>query len=64
MQELKKYELNSVLVLKKGHPCGTNSWQVIRLGADIKLRCQGCNREIMVPRIELNKKIKKVLNEE
>lgn len=62
--ENKKYNLNDRLILKKGHPCGTNEWEVVKLGADIKLKCTGCGRLIFIPRIELNKKIKKIIEKE
>lgn len=57
-----KYELGSKVVMKKGHPCGTNEWEVVRIGADIKIRCINCGRVVMLPRIEFNKKIKKVVS--
>ena len=60
----KKYDLGSLLVLKKGHPCGENLWEVVKLGADIRLKCTKCNRLIIIPRIELNKKIKKIIERE
>lgn len=55
------YKLGSVVIMKKPHPCGVNEWQIIRLGADIKIKCNGCGRSIMLPRIEFNKKLKKVV---
>lgn len=48
----------SILVLKKGHPCGENKWEVIRYGAVCKLRCLGCNREVLMSRMDLKKRIK------
>lgn len=60
----KKYEIGSLLVLKKGHPCGENLWEVVKLGADIRLKCTKCGRLVIIPRIELNKKIKKVKEKE
>ena len=54
-----KIEIGDILVLKKGHPCGENSWKVIRVGADVKLECLGCNRIVMIDRVTLNKRIKK-----
>lgn len=51
-----------VLVLKKGHPCGENKWEVVRVGADIKLKCLGCNRIVMIERPTLLKRIKKVVS--
>ena len=60
----KKYDIGDLLVLKKRHPCGENLWEVVKLGADIRLKCTKCGRLIIVPRIELNKKIKKVKEKE
>lgn len=54
------YKLGSILIMKKQHPCGNNKFEVIRLGADIKIKCVNCGRTIMIPRIDINKKIKKV----
>ena len=42
--------LGDIVELKKPHPCGSNEWEVIRLGADIKVRCRGCGRVVMMPR--------------
>ena len=60
----KKYDIGSLLVLKKGHPCGENLWEVVKLGADIRLKCTKCNRLIIIPRIDSNKKIKKIIERE
>ncbi len=57
----KNYQLNSIVIMKKPHPCGYNEWQIVRIGADIKIKCCNCNRCIMMPRIEFNKKLKKVI---
>ncbi len=59
-----EYNLNDKVIMKKGHPCGNNEFEIIRLGADIKIRCIKCNHVIMLPRVEFNKKIKKVINNE
>ena len=56
----KEYKLGSVVVLKKQHPCGTNSWEITRVGADIRIKCLNCGRSIMLPRIEFNKKLKTI----
>lgn len=60
----KKYDIGSLLVLKKGHPCGENLWEVVKLGADIRLKCTKCGRLVIIPRIDLNKKIKKIKEKE
>ena len=55
------FGLNDIVEMKKPHPCGTNRWQVVRLGADIKIKCSHCERMLMMPRPEFKKKMKKVL---
>lgn len=57
-------KLGSVLILKKGHPCGANLWEIIRFGVDCKIKCLGCGRIIMIDRVELRKAIKKVVEAE
>lgn len=59
-----KYSLGSKVIMKKGHPCGENLWEVIRLGVDIKLKCCKCGRTIMMDRIEFERKLKKVVENE
>jgi len=56
-------KLGQVLVMKKPHPCGSNEWEVIRLGADVKIRCLGCDRIVMLERIKLIKRVKKINSE-
>ncbi len=60
----KNYDVGSLVVMKKGHPCGENLWEVVRLGADIRIKCTKCGRIVLIPRIEFNKKIKKVIEKE
>lgn len=57
-------KLGSKLILKKGHPCGANEWEIIRFGAICKLKCLGCGREVIMNRMDLKKRIKKVINDE
>lgn len=56
----KEYGLNDLVEMKKQHPCGTNSWKIIRMGADIRIKCEGCGHSVMIPRNEFTKKLKKV----
>ena len=58
----KEYKLGSIVIMKKEHPCGENKWEIVRIGADIKIKCLKCGRNIMLPRIEFNKKIKKIIS--
>jgi hypothetical protein len=50
--------------MRKKHPCGSDEWIVIRIGADIGLRCTGCDRRVMLPRSEFNKRMKKIIGGE
>ena len=50
--------LDDEVRLRKPHPCGSYDWTVVRLGADIGLRCHGCNRRVLLPRRELQKRVK------
>ena len=50
--------VGDVLRLKKAHPCGSHEWTVTRLGADIGLRCHGCDRRVMLPRRTVEKRLK------
>ncbi|HIR19598.1 MAG TPA: DUF951 domain-containing protein [Candidatus Pelethomonas intestinigallinarum] len=56
--------LNQRVELKKQHPCGGKVWTVLRVGMDIKLRCERCGHELMLPRSKAEKAIKKILDEE
>lgn len=59
-----EYNLYDKVVMKKVHPCGSDMFEIIRLGADIKIKCLKCGRVIMLPRIDFNKRIKKVIKNE
>jgi len=54
------YKIGDIAIMKKEHPCGSNEWEITRLGADIKIKCQKCGHSVMLPRIEFNKKLKKI----
>lgn len=54
----KEYKLDNIVIMKKPHACGTNSWKITRIGVDIKIKCVNCNREIMMDRLEFEKKLK------
>ena len=51
--------LHDIVELKKPHPCGAKQWEILRVGMDIKLRCQGCGHELMLPRSKAEKSIRK-----
>ncbi|MDO5336698.1 MAG: DUF951 domain-containing protein [Eubacteriales bacterium] len=45
-----EYEVGDIVTLKKKHPCGSCQWEILRTGADFRLKCQGCLRQVMVSR--------------
>lgn len=51
-------ELNDIVRLKKKHPCGSYEWQVLRVGADFRLKCLGCEHQVMLARTLLEKNLK------
>ncbi|MBQ8322807.1 MAG: DUF951 domain-containing protein [Clostridia bacterium] len=58
------YELNDRVTLKKPHPCGGREWEIVRVGADIKLRCLTCGRFLNVTRDELKKRAKALVKKD
>ncbi|MCR4722474.1 MAG: DUF951 domain-containing protein [Eubacteriales bacterium] len=55
------YSVGDTAQMKKPHPCGSSLWEIIRTGADIKIRCLGCSHIVMLPRNEFNKKLKSII---
>ena len=53
-------QLHDILTMKKPHPCGSKTWQVLRIGVDLKLKCCGCGHELMQPRFKVLPNIRKV----
>ncbi|MBO7515198.1 MAG: DUF951 domain-containing protein [Lachnospiraceae bacterium] len=56
-----EFQVGQIIALKKGHPCGANEWEILRVGMDFRLKCRGCGRQVMVPRklVEKNVRIPK-----
>jgi hypothetical protein len=54
-------QMGDVVRLRKKHPCGSDQWQVVRLGVDIGLVCLGCRRRILLPRSTFNKRVKTII---
>lgn len=57
-------KVGDTLIMKKKHPCGCDKWQVLRIGADFKIKCLQCGHEVMSPRSKVEKNIKKIIREE
>lgn len=57
-----KFEKGDTLIMKKKHPCGSVAFEVLRTGSDIRIKCKGCGHDMTLPRLKLEKNIKKVEN--
>jgi len=60
----REFGLNDIVKTRKKHPCGSDLWQVIRVGADIKIKCQGCGRIVMLARRDFVKRLKQVVRKD
>lgn len=49
------YAVGDTVKLKKQHPCGSHEWEILRVGADFRLKCVGCGHQIMIPRKQVEK---------
>ena len=56
-----RLEIGDLVQMRKPHPCGSDKWVVTRTGADVKIRCEGCGRVVMLDRVEFEKRVRKVL---
>lgn len=56
--------VGDILEMKKPHPCGSKEFTVSRVGMDFKIECVGCGRQVMVPRVKIEKNIKKIIRKE
>ncbi len=54
---------NDVLRLKKPHPCGSYTWQVLRVGIEFRLRCEGCGHEVILPREKAEKRVRRIVRD-
>lgn len=51
-------QVGDILKMKKQHPCGSAEWEVLRIGADFRLKCAGCGHQIMIPRVKAEKNVR------
>lgn len=60
--EVPQYDLNDIIEMKKEHPCHkSKQWKIIRMGADIRIKCLGCGSSVLMPRVKFEKKLKRVV---
>lgn len=54
--------VGDVVKLKKKHPCGGYEWEILRIGADFRIRCTTCDRQVWLPRREVERRITKIIS--
>ncbi|MCY6485356.1 DUF951 domain-containing protein [Clostridium aestuarii] len=59
----KEFYLGDIVEMKKVHPCGSKEWEIVRVGADIKIKCLKCERIVMIPRSKFEKRVKKIIKQ-
>lgn len=57
-----KYNVGDIVELRKEHPCGSKQWEVTRIGADFRIKCLGCEHQVMLPRTKFEKSVKKIIS--
>ena len=62
--ERHSYKVGEVVTLKKPHPCGSKEWEILRVGADFRLKCTGCGHQLMMERRVLEKSVRSVRSSE
>ncbi len=55
--------IGDIVRMRKPHPCGSLQWEVVRLGADIGIRCQGCSRRVLLPRSQFVRQVKTLVSQ-
>lgn len=59
---IKTFAIGDRVEMKKAHPCGSHIWKVLRTGADVRMECEGCRHQVMLPRVKFEKGMKRVLS--
>lgn len=55
-----RFAVGDIIRMKKPHPCGTYEWEILRVGADFRLKCTGCGHQVMVPRKLVEKNTREI----
>ena len=55
-------QIGDIVTLKKQHPCGSKEWEVLRVGMDFRLKCLGCEHQVMIPRKQVEKNIRQIVS--
>lgn len=56
-----KFYIGDVVKMRKVHPCGSDEWEILRVGMDFRIKCTGCGRVVMLPRPQFERAVRKVV---
>ncbi len=57
------FQVGQLIQMKKGHPCGSNRWRIIRIGMDFRIKCVNCGRSVLIPRSRFERRVKYIFSE-
>lgn len=60
MNQIKSFEVGDIIKMKKPHPCGSSEWEILRVGADFRIKCLGCGHQVMVSRKLVEKNTREI----
>ena len=58
-----KLNVGDIIETKKPHPCGGTQWEIMRTGADFRMRCLTCDHQSWIPRVKLEKSVKRIVKQ-
>ncbi len=61
---MSQYHIDQLVMMKKGHPCGANCWRIIRIGMDIRIKCENCGRSVLIPRSRFERRVKNIISDD
>lgn len=60
---MREIKIGDTVIMKKSHACKANEWIITRVGVDVKIKCKNCHREVMMDRLEFERKLKKIVGD-
>jgi len=58
---MSQYQVGQIVQMKKKHPCGSDRWQIIRVGMDFRIKCITCGRSVLIPRVRFERRVVRVM---
>ncbi len=55
------YQIGDIVKMRKPHPCGNDQWEITRVGMDFRIKCLGCSRQVLLPRVKFEKGVKAII---